>query len=267
MILTVVFVIYIAIIFALGICSYFYTKNLRDYMLGGRSLSGPLAALGAGASDMSSWLLLALPGAVMLHGLNQIWLPIGLALGAYLNWQFVAKRLRVYTEIADDAITIPAYFENRFHDHSGALRIVTALVILIFFTFYTASGFVAGGLLFSSTFQVDYTTGLYITAAIVLVYTCVGGFLAVAWIDFFQGSLMFIALLIVPIAVWIHVGSISDALHTIHNQSPALLNAFKGTSFISIISLFAWGLGYFGQPHILVRFMATKSGASIEMPF
>ncbi|WP_119343951.1 sodium/proline symporter PutP [Facilibium subflavum] len=262
-ILTVVFVIYIAIIFSLGICSYFYTKNLNDYMLGGRSLSGPIAALGAGASDMSSWLLLALPGAVMLHGLNQIWLPLGLALGAYLNWQFVAKRLRIYTEVAKDSITIPAYFENRFHDKTGFIRLLTAIVILIFFTFYTASGFVAGGLLFSSTFGISYAAGLGLTAAIILIYTCIGGFLAISWIDFFQGCLMFLALILVPVVVLYHIGSINTALTDVAQQSPVYLDAFKGTSIIGVLSLFAWGLGYFGQPHILVRFMATKTARSI----
>ncbi|MFZ9036418.1 MAG: sodium/proline symporter PutP [Francisellaceae bacterium] len=262
-ILLITFIIYIAVIFFLGVCSYFHTKNLSDYMLGGRSLSGWIAALGAGASDMSSWLLLALPGAVMLHGLNQIWLPIGLALGAYLNWQLVAKRLRIYTEVANDSITIPSYFENRFHDHGGRLRFITAVVILIFFTFYTASGFVAGGFLFSSTFSVSYTTGLVITAGIIFVYTCIGGFLAISWIDFFQGSLMFLALLIVPITVLYHLGNLGQAIEIIHNQSPVYLNVFKGTSFVGIVSLFAWGLGYVGQPHILVRFMATKTSKVI----
>ncbi|WP_116963985.1 sodium/proline symporter PutP [Fastidiosibacter lacustris] len=261
--LVIVFVLYIVIIFGLAVCSYFYTKNLHDYMLGGRSLSGPIAALGAGASDMSSWLLLALPGTVMLNGLNQIWLPIGLALGAYLNWQFVARRLRVYTEMANDSITIPSYFENRFGDKTGLLRLLSAIVILIFFTFYTASGFVAGGLLFGSTFQIDYSTGLYITAFIILVYTCIGGFLAISWVDFFQGSLMFIALIIVPIAVWMHIGSLSDALTMVSQQSSVYLNVFKDTTLVGVISLFAWGLGYFGQPHILVRFMATKTAKSV----
>ena len=255
---SIVFALYITIIFVIGIFSYFHTKNLSDYMLGGRSLSGPIAALGAGASDMSSWLLMALPGAVMLHGLNRIWLPISLALGAYLNWQFIAKRLRIYTEVANDAITIPGYFENRFHDHTGRLRLLTAIVILIFFTFYAASGFVAGGLLFSSTFQVEYSTGLCLTALIIFTYTCIGGFLAISWIDFFQGCLMFLALVIVPIAVLYHVGSIDKALLAVSQQPLGYLDVFKGTTFLSIISLFAWGLGYFGQPHILIRFMATK---------
>lgn len=252
------FVIYIGAIFAIGIISYFYTKNLTDYMLGGRSLHGAVAALGAGASDMSSWLMLALPGAVMAFGLNQIWLPIGLAVGAYLNWQFIAKRLRVYTEVAKDSITIPAYFENRFHDFKGRLRVITALVILIFFTFYTAAGFVAGGLLFSNTFGVDYTTGLWITAGIILVYTCVGGFLAISWIDFFQGSLMFLALLVVPLVVLYNLGGVTPAMQTIYHLSPSYFDVFKGTTLIGTISLLAWGLGYFGQPHILVRFMAIK---------
>ncbi|ALA24402.1 proline:sodium symporter PutP [Piscirickettsia salmonis] len=257
------FTLYILVIFAIGLYSYFSTRNLTDYMLGGRTLSGAIAALGAGASDMSSWLLLALPGAVMLHGLNQIWLPIGLSLGAYLNWQFIAKRLRIYTEIAKDAITIPAYLEHRFHDTTKILRSATAIVVLTFFTFYTAAGFVSGGLLFSSTFHIDYSTGLIITAAIIVIYTCVGGFLAIAWVDFFQGTLMFFALLIVPAVALHHLGGISTTLHIIDSQSSFLLNAFHGTSALGTFSLLAWGLGYFGQPHILVRFMATKTHKDI----
>lgn len=264
MVLTIVFIIYVSVILGLGVCSYFYTKNLGDYMLGGRSLSGPIAALGAGASDMSSWLLLALPGAVMLHGLNQIWLPIGLAFGAYLNWQVVAKRLRIYTEVARDSITIPSYFENRFHDTSGMLRLLTAMVILLFFTFYAASGFVAGGLLFSSTFHIDYITGLLITAGIVFIYTCIGGFLAISWIDFFQGCLMFVALIVVPVTVLYHIGGLESGLDTVNTQSAVYLDVFKDTSFIGVISLFSWGLGYVGQPHILVRFMATRTAKTIS---
>ncbi|CAM3468345.1 sodium/proline symporter PutP [Paraphotobacterium marinum] len=259
MIISIVFCTYISIIFFIGIVSYFYTQNLKDYMLGGRSLSGPIAALGAGASDMSSWLLLALPGAVFVNGLNEIWLPIGLVLGAYLNWKVVAKRLRIYTEIAKDSITIPAFLDNRFEDSTGMLRLLTAAVILIFFTFYTASGFVAGGLLFSSTFNVNYEYGMYITAIVVLVYTSIGGFLAISWIDFFQGCLMFVALLVVPAVIFNNLEGYSHIINGIDTKSPELLNPFYNISIASTLSLLAWGLGYFGQPHILVRFMATKN--------
>ena len=260
LILSITFAIYIAIIFAIGIISYFQTKNLSDYMLGGRSLSAPIVALGAGASDMGSWLLLALPGAVMLHGMNQIWLPIGLAIGAGLNWYIVAKRLRVYTEVAKDSITIPAYFENRFHDNKGLLRSITAIVILVFFTLYTASGLVAGGMLFSSMFDVSYHSGLLITGIIIFTYTCIGGFLAISFIDFFQGSLMLMALLVIPAVVYGHFDGVSNIIANIqHRDLTGFLDFSSGVSILSIISLAAWGLGYFGQPHIIVRFMAIKN--------
>lgn len=261
--LIITFTFYILAIFAVGLYSYFSTRNLNDYMLGSRTLSGAIAALGAGASDMSSWLLLALPGAIMLHGLNQIWLPIGLSLGAFFNWQFVAKRLRVYTEVAKDAITIPAYLEHRFHDKTKILRSVTAIVVLIFFTFYAAAGFSAGGLLFSATFHIGYILGLFVTATVIVVYTCIGGFLAIAWVDFFQGTLMFFALLIVPAVTLNHLGGLHEITHIINAHSPFKLNALTDTNLFGILSLLAWGLGYFGQPHILVRFMATKTHRDI----
>ena len=257
--LTVVFIVYILVIVGFVIHSNQRTKSLSDYMLGGRHLSGAVAALGAGASDMSSWLILALPGAVMLNGLNQIWLPIGLSIGQYLNWQLISRRLRVYTEVANDSITIPAYLENRFHDQTKILRLVTALVILLFFTFYTASGFVSGGLLFQSTFHVSYISGLWITAVIVIAYTCIGGFLAIAWIDFFQGTLMFFALIIVPLVTMHSMGGLDNTMRIIGNNSASTyLNAFHGVTIIGILSLLSWGLGYFGQPHIIVRFMAMS---------
>ncbi len=257
--LIITFVVYILVIVGFVIYSNIRTKNLSDYILGGRNLTGSVTALGAGASDMSSWLILALPGAVMLNGLNQIWLPIGLSLGQFLNWQFVAKRLRVYTEVANDSLTIPAYFENRFHDFTKSLRMITAIVILIFFAFYSAAGFVSGGLLFQSTFHVSYETGLIITAIIVIGYTCIGGFIAVSWIDFFQGTLMFFALLVVPAVTLQSLGGLDNTLRIIGSHGSAnYFDVFHGTSWIAIISFLAWGLGYFGQPHIIVRFMAIK---------
>ncbi len=257
-ILWLTFIVYIAIIFAIGFYSYFQTKKVSDYMLGGRSLSAPIAALGAGASDMGSWLLLALPGAFMASGLNQVWLPLGLTIGAFINWGMVAKRLRIYTEIAKDSITIPAYFENRFHDKTGILRLLTALVTVIFFTIYLGAGFVSGGVLFSSMFHISYHEALLMTATIIFVYTCVGGFLAIAWIDFFQGGLMLFALLLVPVVVWSSFGSaeIIGALSNIDIKG--FYDITAGVPLIAIVSLLAWGLGYFGQPHIIVRFMAIK---------
>lgn len=257
--LIITFIVYILVIVGFVIYSNLRTKNLSDYMLGGRDLAGAVAALGAGASDMSSWLILALPGAVMLNGLNQIWLPIGLSIGQYLNWQLISKRLRVYTEVANDSITIPAYLENRFHDTTRFLRLVTAVVIIIFFTFYTASGFVSGGLLFQSTFHVPYIAGLLITAVIVISYTCLGGFLAIAWIDFFQGTLMFFALLVVPAMTLNSLGGLDNTMRIIGTHADAsYLDAFNGISLVGTVSLLAWGLGYFGQPHIIVRFMAMR---------
>ena len=252
------FVVYIAIIFAIGLYSYFQTKKVSDYMLGGRSLSAPIAALGAGASDMGSWLLLALPGAFMVFGFNQIWLPLGLTIGAFVNWSVIAKRLRVYTEIAKDSITIPEYFENRFHDNSGLLRLLTALVTAIFFTIYTGAGFVSGGVLFSSMFHISYHEALLLTATIIFVYTCVGGFLAIAWIDFFQGTLMLFALLLVPIVVWSNFGSVQVIGALSNIDIKGFYDITAGVPLIAIVSLLAWGLGYFGQPHIIVRFMAIK---------
>ncbi|MCY4178222.1 MAG: sodium/proline symporter PutP, partial [Endozoicomonadaceae bacterium] len=185
---------------------------------------------------------------------------VGLSIGQFLNWQLISKRLRIYTEVANDSITIPAYLENRFNDKTKILRLVTAIVIVIFFTFYTASGLVSGGLLFSSAFHISYTTALIISSVIVVSYTCIGGFLAVSWIDFFQGCLMFFALLIIP-AVTLHaLHGLDNTMDIIRNYTtPGYLDAFSGISTIGILSLLSWGLGYFGQPHILVRFMAMRT--------
>lgn len=256
----ITFILYLVVILLFVLYSNYHTKSLSDYVLGGRNLTGTIAALGAGASDMSSWLILALPGAVIVNGFNELWLPVGLSVGQYLNWQLIAKRLRVYTEVANNSITIPAYLENRFNDKTRILRMVTAIVIVIFFTFYTASGLVSGGLLFSSAFDVNYNTALIITSIVVVSYTCFGGFLAVAWIDFFQGTLMFFALLTVPAVTLYALGGVNKTMHIVESHMGlSYLDAFRGMSFIGIVSLLGWGLGYFGQPHIIVRFMAMRT--------
>nr|WP_191556477.1 sodium/proline symporter PutP [Metabacillus idriensis] len=241
---------------------YAYKKSTDDvsgYMLGGRGLGPAVTALSAGASDMSGWMLMGLPGAMYTTGLSSMWIAVGLTVGAYLNYILVAPRLRTYTEVADDSITIPDYFENRFKDKSRILRFVSAIVILIFFTLYTSAGLVSGGLLFESSFGLDYTTGMLVTAGVVVAYTLFGGFLAVSLTDFVQGIIMFLALILVPIVAFTNLGGVGPTFDTIRAIDPTYLDIFKGTSVIGIIGFLAWGLGYFGQPHIIVRFMAISS--------
>ncbi|MBM7644917.1 SSS family solute:Na+ symporter [Scopulibacillus daqui] len=251
--------IYMIAMLLIGFWSYKRTSNLSDYMLGGRGLGPAVTALSAGASDMSGWMVMGLPGAMYATGISSLWLAIGLTLGAYINYLVLAPRLRTYTEIANDSITIPDYMENRFGDKKNILRLFSGLVILVFFIFYTSSGMVSGGTLFESAFHLDYRTGLIITAAVVVCYTLFGGFLAVSLTDFVQGVIMFVALVLVPIVALTKVGSAHTVIHDVRSVDPSLLNIFKGTSTLGIISLIAWGLGYFGQPHIIVRFMAIKS--------
>ncbi|WP_444684945.1 sodium/proline symporter PutP [Alkalicoccus luteus] len=255
----ITFVVYLVGMIALGLIAYKMTDNLSDYVLGGRRLGAGVAALSAGASDMSSWLLLGLPGALYAAGLVEAWIAIGLAIGAVVNWMLVAGRLRAYTEIANDSITLPDFFENRFKDNSRSLRIVSALLILIFFTFYTSSGLVGGAVLFESTFGLDQTTALWVGAIIIIAYTFLGGFLAVSWTDFVQGILMFLALIVIPIVAIMDFGGIGPTFDQIRSIDPNNLSLFGGVGIIGIISLLGWGLGYFGQPHIIVRFMAIRS--------
>ncbi|RBP88477.1 sodium/proline symporter [Cytobacillus firmus] len=252
-------IVYLVGMLLIGVLAARMTKDLSDYVLGGRGLGAGVAALSAGASDMSGWLMLGLPGAVYLGGMGEIWLPIGLAVGAYLNWQFVAKPLRVYTEVANDSITVPGYFENRFHDTSKLLRVVSAIVILVFFTFYTSSSLVGGAILLENSFGMDYTLALWVGAAVILSYTLFGGFLAASWTDFIQGILMFLALIIIPIVAIQELGGWNETLNQISAIDPTHLDVASGATFVGVVSLLAWGLGYFGQPHILVRFMGLKS--------
>ena len=235
------------------------TSDVSGYMLGGRSLSPSVAALSAGASDMSGWMLMGLPGAMYLSGLSSLWIGVGLVLGAFLNYLIVAPRLRTYTEIANDSITLPDFFENRFEDRSRMLRLVSSVVIIVFFTLYTSSGIVAGGKLFESSFNLEYELGLYVTAGVVVAYTLFGGFLAVSLTDFVQGCIMFVALILVPFVAINEVGGVEHIHDSITVINPELLNMFSGVSLIGIISAMAWGLGYFGQPHIIVRFMAIRT--------
>jgi sodium/proline symporter len=256
--------IYLIGMLLIGYFAYKKTSNLSDYMLGGRGLGPAVTALSAGASDMSGWLLMGLPGAMFTQGLSASWIAIGLTIGAYLNWLYVAPRLRTYTEKANDSMTIPAFLENHFGDHSSILRLTSGFVIIIFFTFYVSSGMVSGGVLFETTFNLKYHVGLWIVAGVVIAYTLFGGFLAVSWTDFVQGLIMVIALILVPAVTIMEVGGLGPAFNEIKGIDPQLFDIFKGTSVLGIISLVAWGLGYFGQPHIIVRFMAISSVKEIK---
>lgn len=245
----------------IGIGYYSYkksTSNVDEFLLGGRRLGPVVTALSAGAADMSGWLLMGVPGAMYASGLSSSWIAIGLTLGAFLNYILVAPRLRAYTEKASNAITIPDYFEKRFRDHSRMLRFISAMVILVFFTLYTSAGMVSGGRLFESAFDMSYNTGLIMTSSVVVFYTFLGGFLAVSLTDFVQGAIMVLALVMVPIVVLTNVGGLPESLDLIQSRDPNLLSMWEGTTVVGIVSLMAWGLGYFGQPHILVRFMAIE---------
>lgn len=256
--------IYMAGMLIIGYFAYKRTSNLSDYMIGGRSLGPAVTALSAGAADMSGWLLMGLPGAMYTQGISASWIAIGLTIGAYLNWLYVAPRLRAYTEVANNSMTIPAFLENRFEDKSNILRLTSGLVIIIFFTFYVSSGMVSGGVLFETTFGMHYQAGLWIVAAVVIAYTLFGGFLAVSWTDFVQGLIMVVALILVPIVTIMEIGGLGSGFDTIKEINPKLFDIFKGTTVVGIISLLAWGLGYVGQPHIIVRFMAISSVKEIK---
>lgn len=258
------FLAYLLVVVTIAIVAYRITRNLSDYVLGGRQLGGPVAALSAGASDMSAWLLLGLPGAVFVSGLNQIWLPIGLTIGAYLSWRLIAKPLRVYSELANDSLTVPAFLDNRFFDTSGVLRILLSLVTLSFFAFYTASGLVGAAMLLQR-FDIPYDQALFMGTAIIVAYTFIGGFLAVSWTDFFQGTLMFICLMIVPFVASYEFGGWEKTLHIITTLGPHRLDPLHDFDILLLVNLLAWGLGYFGQPHILVRFMAVRTTNDIPI--
>jgi SSS family solute:Na+ symporter/sodium/proline symporter len=257
--------IYFIAMFSIGIYAYSATKgDLTGFMLGGRNLNPAVTALSAGASDMSGWMLLGLPGAMYISGLSSAWIALGLTLGAYLNYLLVAPRLRVFTELLDDAVTIPEYFERRFDDRGHLIRILSSVVIIIFFAIYTTSGVVAGGKLFESSFGLNYELGLFITAGVVVAYSTFGGFLAVSTTDFVQGCIMFLALILVPIVTLNQIGSVAQTQHYLMELSPAMLS-LGGGSLLGILSAASWGLGYFGQPHIIVRFMAIRSVREIKV--
>ncbi|WP_312131380.1 sodium/proline symporter PutP [Diaphorobacter nitroreducens] len=260
----ITFGIYLLAMLFIGWLGYRATTDLSDYILGGRSLGSFVTALSAGASDMSGWLLMGLPGAVYLSGLSEAWIAIGLTIGAYLNWRLVAARLRLYTERTNNALTLPDYLASRFEDGANVLRLVTTAVILVFFTIYCASGVVAGARLFESMFGLPYQTALWVGALCTIAYVFIGGFLAVSWTDTIQASLMITALILAPVVAYFAVTGELQAGQSLTEMIGAQkLDLMNNASVIGVVSLMAWGLGYFGQPHILVRFMAADSVASI----
>lgn len=266
----IAFVCYLAMMIGIGIFSMKKTNSTEDYFLGGRGLNSWVAALSAQASDMSGWLLMGLPGSIYLAGTGKTWIAIGLFIGTALNWICISKRLRRYTIVANNSLTLPEFFQNRFRDKKKILLGISSVVIVIFFLVYTASALASGGKLFQTVFGLDYHYALLIGAAVILAYTFMGGFLAVCTTDFVQGTMMLIALLTVPIIAYAAIsGDFTGAL-TAHGvaENSDFLSLFymdgKPYPLISIVSDLAWGLGYCGMPHILVRFMAVKSEKELK---
>ncbi len=263
------FIAYLILMVVIGILSMKKTNSTEDYFLGGRGLNGWVAALSAQASDMSGWLLMGLPGSIYALGTGQAWIAIGLFLGTVANWLLISKRLRRYTIVANNSLTLPEFLENRYHDEKRVLLFISSIVIVIFFLVYTASALASGGKLFHTVFGVDYHLALGIGAAVILVYTFLGGFLAVCTTDFIQGMLMLVGLLVVPLVAY---GTISGDFverltSTGVNYSDYMSlfsNGGKPYSFVDILSQLAWGLGYCGMPHILVRFMAIKNEKELK---
>ncbi len=265
----IAFALYLGLMMYIGVYYYRKSNSIGDYILGGRQLGPWITALSAEASDMSGWMLMGVPGLAYTTGISGMWIAIGLTLGTWANWNFVSRRLRNHTEVAKDSLTLPDFLKNRFHDESHSVAVISALFILIFFLIYTSSGFVAGGKLFNTILGVDYTTSLFITAGIVVFYTFLGGFLAVSWTDCIQGTLMFFAILAVPVTATFVLGGPVDTMALIYQEFPESLNIWGPetntfTLVISIISSLSWGLGYFGQPHILVRFMAISDAKELK---
>ncbi|AVI65693.1 sodium/proline symporter PutP [Shewanella sp. WE21] len=257
--------IYFIAMLAIGLFAYKKSTNdVSGYILGGRKVSPQVTALSAGASDMSGWMLMGLPGAMFLVGFETIYIALGLLIGALINYLVVAPKLRVYTEVADNALTIPEFFAKRFGNANGSIRIISAVIIVIFFTLYTSAGLVAGGKLFESAFGLNYNIGLVVTLGVVVSYTLLGGFLAVSLTDFVQGCIMFVALILVPVVAYQEFTSADTMLNFAYQSIPHFTDAMQNVTMLGLISSLSWGLGYFGQPHIIVRFMAIRSVADIK---
>ena len=268
-----VIVIYFIIVIGVGYYFYHRSTTLSDYILGGRTLNPYVTALSAQASDMSSWLLMGLPGAIFLLGMGEAWIGIGLAIGSYLAWLIIAKRLRIYSEKAGNSLTLSQYFSNRFRDEKGYLRDLSAVIILVFFVFYVASGFVGAANVFHFIIpEFDYNWAVVAGAVVIVLYTFLGGFKAVCWTDFLQGMLMIVAVVVVPIAAIVTMGGWSETTHLL-DTLPGIPEHFMNLLYdggapigiIAIISSLAWGLGYFGMPHVVVRYTAIKNPDELKI--
>lgn len=250
----ITFGLYLLVILGIGLYAYRSTQNFDDYILGGRKMGSFVTAMSAGASDMSGWLLMGLPGAIYLSGLSEAWIAVGLTVGAFLNYKIVAGRLRIFTEKYNNALTLPEFFAQRFPRQKKALKIISSSIILFFFTIYCASGVVAGAKLFQSLLGLDYYTALWLGAIATIAYTFIGGYLAVSWSDTIQASLMIFALILAPVMAFVNIGW--DEINAALEAKSAATNIpysnwLHNVSGIGVISALAWGLGYFGQPHIL----------------
>lgn len=258
----ITFGLYLLVILGIGLYAYRSTQNFDDYILGGRKMGSFVTAMSAGASDMSGWLLMGLPGAIFLSGLSEAWIAVGLSIGAYMNYKIVAGRLRIFTEKYNNALTLPEFFAQRFPRQKKALKIISSGIILFFFTIYCASGVVAGAKLFQSLLGLDYNVALWLGAVATIAYTFIGGYLAVSWSDTIQASLMIFALILAPVMALVNIGW--DEINAALAAKSAATNIpysnwLHNVSGIGVVSALAWGLGYFGQPHILARFMAAGS--------
>ena len=265
------FIVYFLVVLGIGFFFFFRSKGTgaKDYFLGGRSMGPWVTALSAQASDMSAWLLMGLPGSILAFGFGEIWIGIGLALGTAANWIFVAKRLRRFSCAANDSITLPQYLANRFGGDKKALQMISAIIFLVCFTVYVASAFVAGTKVFVTVFPgLEKGTAMLIFAVIILVYTFLGGYKAVCWTDFFQGLLMLVALLAIPIIAVVSGEADPFALTQVITDNEGVAHGFGtslfGSDWRDIVSGLAWGLGYFGMPHILVRFMSIRKAKEIN---
>lgn len=270
-IILLAFIIYFAVVLGIGFYFYKRTRSMSDYVLGGRSMNPYVTAMSAQASDMSGWLLMGLPGAIYLAGIGEIWIGIGLAIGSYLAWLFVAKRLRKYSERCGNALTVSAFFSNRFKDDKGYLKVFSAVVILFFFTIYVASGFVSGGKLFNIIFNdISFEVTVIVTAVVIVSYTFAGGFKAVCWTDLLQALLMLVALIVVPLVALGHLDGGWDSAVSLFNTAidggtDIMWDGGNPITFVAFVSCIAWGLGYVGMPHILVRYMAIKDPEEVKI--
>jgi sodium/proline symporter len=263
------FLIYLIIVVAIGVILFFKMRggDDEDYFLGGRKMGSWVTAISASASDMSAWLLMGLPGSILAAGVGKLWIAFGLLIGTVMNWQLVAPRLRLFSQAANDSITIPQYLSNRFMAKSKTLQIVSAVVFLVCYAVYAASSLKACGILFNTVLGMDVTLATLLSAAIILLYTFLGGFAAVCWTDFIQGMMILAALLIAPIAALsaIKSGAVTGTpILADHYWSFLPSGKMDWASLSTILSELAWGLGYFGMPHILVRFMSIEKPTMVR---